>query len=232
MNICRLLLLFLVAGILTFSPAASSTSFGAEPGTGDAAATIQQKTKEADAEAKAVQDAWEALLATHKAQLDTITQRSQKLRTELKELDAATQAPLALLEQEFQRLIALSRVNSSMPSDLTVLAERIKRVRERAENLAAPLRSAIDELEQESQAISLLENSLTGQKTDATAPLLKQIRQSRNRLAELKQYYTLTLRPLQDLISDIQARLDILVNQMPALWNDYYFESSGHVYDV
>ena len=222
--------MLLLSSFLSLSP--TSGAFGSsENGTGQAP-SIQQTTPEADDEAKAVQEAWEALLATHKAQLDTITTRSQKLRTDLKALDAATQAPLALLEQEFQRLIALSRVNSSMPSDLTVLAERIKRVRERAEDLAAPLASAIEELEQETQALSLLENSLSDQKNDATAPLLKQIRQSRNRTAELKQYYTLTLRPIQELIGDIQARLDILVNQMPALWNNYYFQSSGHVYDV
>ncbi|MBQ4615391.1 MAG: mechanosensitive ion channel [Mailhella sp.] len=230
MNISRLFLMLLLSSFLSLSP--TSGAFGSsENGTGQAP-SIQQTTPEADDEAKAVQEAWEALLATHKAQLDTITTRSQKLRTDLKALDAATQAPLALLEQEFQRLIALSRVNSSMPSDLTVLAERIKRVRERAEDLAAPLASAIEELEQETQALSLLENSLSDQKNDATAPLLKQIRQSRNRTAELKQYYTLTLRPIQELIGDIQARLDILVNQMPALWNNYYFQSSGHVYDV
>jgi len=231
MNICRLLFMLLIAGMLSLSPVASP-ALGTTNGDSSPASTIQKKTEEEDAEAKAVQEAWEALLATHKAQLDSITQRSQKLSADLKELDAATQAPLALLEQEFQRLIALSRVNGSMPSDLTVLAERIKRVRERAEDLAAPLTSAIEELEQEAQALSLLENSLAGQKSDATAPLLKQIRQSRNRTAELNQYYTLTLRPVQDLIGDIQARLDIVVKQMPALWNSYYFQSSGHVYDV
>ena len=223
--------MLLLAGMLALSPALSSAAPGTAPGA-SAPSADSQTAEEADEEAKAVQEAWEALLATHKTQLDSISQRGQKLRAELKELDAATQAPLAALEQEFQRLIALSRVNSSMPSDLTVLAERIKRVRERAENLAAPLRSAIEELEQEKQALELLENSLSGQKNESTASLLRQIRQSRNRTIELKQYYTLALRPIDELTSDIQARLDILVKQMPELWNSYYFQSSGHVYDV
>ena len=225
MILCRTLFMLLLAGILALSPAISFAADQPAP-----AASSQTGTD--DEEAKAVQEAWESLLATHKAQLDTISQRGQKLRANLKELDAATQAPMALLEQEFQRLIALSRVNGSMPSDLTVLAERIKRVRERAEGLAAPLRSAIDELEQEQQALGLLENSLSGQKSDSTSALLRQIQQSKNRTVELKQYYVLTLRPVDELISEIEARLDILVKQMPALWNSYYFESSGHVYDV
>jgi len=161
--------MLLLAGMLALSPALSSAAPDTAPGA-SAPSAGSQPTEEADEEAKAVQEAWEALLATHKTQLYSISQRGQKLRAELKELDAATQAPLAALEQEFQRLIALSRVNSSMPSDLTVLAERIKRVRERAENLAAPLRSAIEELEQEKQALELLENSLSGQKNESTAP--------------------------------------------------------------
>jgi len=169
MNPCRLFLMLLLAGMLALSPALSSAAPDTAPGA-SAPSAGSQPTEEADEEAKAVQEAWEALLATHKTQLYSISQRGQKLRAELKELDAATQAPLAALEQEFQRLIALSRVNSSMPSDLTVLAERIKRVRERAENLAAPLRSAIEELEQEKQALELLENSLSGQKNESTAP--------------------------------------------------------------
>ena len=238
MLIPRLFLLILLAGMLALSPAASIAGTAANTESETAARLSEAEMKaaevqaEAEAEAKAVQEAWEALIDSHKVQLDATTQRSQKLRTDLKGLDSATQASLALLEQEFQRLDALSRVNDSMPSDLTVLTERIKRVRERAVMLADPLQSAIENLEQEKQSLALLESSLSGQKGNSATDLLRQVRQTKNRIIELQQYYTLTLRPVQDLISTLQTRIDTLVKQMPALWNDYYFQSSGHVYDV
>ena len=169
MHFYRLLLAFLLAGMLAFSPCTSLAD--GSSATTSAEAQRDQLHEEAEAEAKAVQEAWEALLATHRAQLESISQRSQKLRAELKELDPATQSSLDLLEQEFQRLDALSRVNGGMPSDLTVLTERIKRVRERAESLAEPLNSALSELEQEKQALELLDNSLSGQQGNSAKAL-------------------------------------------------------------
>ena len=226
MHLFRLFLPLLLAGMLAFTPAACLAD------SPQADAQAAQLHNESEAEAKAVQEAWEALLTTHKAQLEAISQRSQKLRSELKELDPASQSGVALLEQEFQRLDALSRVNGGMPSDLTVLTERIKRVRERAEALAEPLNAAISELEQEKQALELLENSLSGQQGESAKALQKQVRQAKNRISELRQYYSLTLRPVQELIDDIQGRLSTLIDKMPSLWNSYYFQSSGHIYDV
>ena len=231
MKISRLFLMLFLAVMLTFQPTFSFASPD-EQAENNQMSKAEEVKSESEAEAKAIQEAWEALLSTHKAQLETITQRSQQLRAELKELDSSTQTSLDMLEQEFQRLNALSRVNGSMPSDLTVLTERIKRVRERAETLAAPLNSAIQELEQEKQALDLLENSLAGQKGDSTRSLVKQVRQTKNRVAELQQYYNLTLRPIKELTGTLQTRLDELVKQMPELWNSYYFQSSGHVYDT
>ena len=202
MLIPRLLFFLLLSGLLALSPAASFADTAANAGSGATPQLSEAEMKaaevqaEAEAEAKAVQEAWEALIDSHKAQLDAITLRSQKLRVDLKGLDTATQTSLALLEQEFQRLDALSRVNDSMPSDLTVLTERIKRVRERAEILAEPLRSAIEDLEQEKQSLALLESSLTGQKGTSASNLLLQVRQTKDRIIELQQYYALTLNPV------------------------------------
>ena len=194
MQIRRLLFFLLLSGLLALSPAASFADTAANAGSGATPQLSEAEMKaaevqaEAEAEAKAVQEAWEALIDSHKAQLDAITLRGQKLRADLKGLDTATQTSLALLEQEFQRLDALSRVNDSMPSDLTVLTERIKRVRERAEILAEPLRAAIEDLEQEKQSLTLLESSLTGQKGSSAASLLRKVRQTRDRIIELQQY--------------------------------------------
>ena len=217
MRLYRLLLPFLLAGMLAAIPCTSLADNTSANTQAVSEAQREQLHKEAESEAKAVQDAWEALLSTHKAQLERISQHGQKLRAALTELDPSTQAALALLEQEFQRLDALSRVNGGMPSDLTVLTERIKRVRERTESLAEPLNSALSELEQEKQALELLDNSLSGQQGDSAKALQKQVKQAKNRIAELMQYYQLTLRPVQELIKDIQSRLTELIDKMPAL---------------
>ena len=93
MRLYRLLLPLLFAGMMAFSPCTSLAS--TLPANAQAASEAQREQLEADAEAKAVQEAWEALLATHKAQLESISQHSQKLRSDLTELDPATQASLA-----------------------------------------------------------------------------------------------------------------------------------------
>lgn len=198
------------------------------------AAEDAKKAEEARAAeaAKSVQEAWDALLATHNARLAGIIEHTQTLKDGLSDLTSDTSQSLSLLEQEFQKLDALSQVTGSMPSDLTVLVERFHRIRERIQALIKPLQNTQTELEKEKQALTLLEKSLTGQSSEVGGKITSRLREANKSISNLQNRYDRIIAPALDLIEQVQTRIDEVMKSMPTLWNNYYFQSSGHFYDV
>lgn len=200
----------------------------------EAAARAKKEEEARAAEAaKAVQEAWEALLATHNAQLAGILEHSQTLTDNLPALSSNMRDSISLLEQEFQKLDALSQATGSMPSDLTVLVERFNRIKDRIRSLMEPLQGTMTELEKEKKALSLLENSLSGQNGAAVdSGIISRLNAADRNIGTLQTRYGRILAPAQDLLSQVQTRIDTVMKDMPTLWNNYYFQSSGHFYDV
>lgn len=198
------------------------------------AAEDAKKAEEARAAeaAKSVQEAWDALLATHNARLAGIIEHTQTLKDGLADLTSNTNQSLSMLDQEFQKLDALSQVTGGMPSDLTVLVERFHRIRERIQALIRPLQNTQTELEKEKQALSLLEKSLSGQSADVGTKLINKLRDANKNISNLQTRYDRIIAPALDLIQEVQTRIDEVMKNMPTLWNNYYFQSSGHFYDV
>ncbi len=192
----------------------------------------EEEARAAEA-AKSVQEAWDALLATHNARLAGIIEHSQTLKDGLTELASDTNQSISLLEQEFQKLDALSQVTGSMPSDLTVLVERFSRIRDRIQALIKPLQNTQSDLEKEKQALALLEKSLSGQNSpEVSGKLTSRLREANKNIDNLKNRYDRIISPALELIQQVQERTDELMKNMPTLWNNYYFQSSGHFYDV
>ncbi len=197
----------------------------------EAEAKKAEEARAAEA-AKSVQEAWDALLATHNARLAGIIEHTQTLKDGLSDLTSDTSQSLSLLEQEFQKLDALSQVTGSMPSDLTVLVERFHRIRERIQALIKPLQNTQTELEKEKQALTLLEKSLTGQSSEVGGKITSRLREANKSISNLQNRYDRIIAPALDLIEQVQTRIDEVMKNMPTLWNNYYFQSSGHFYDV
>ncbi len=235
---CKPILLFLfTAFLLALSPALPYSDVAlAQNESLDAAEAAQKiRSKEesrAAIESKAVQEAWDALLATHNAQLNEILDHFRKLKDSLKTLESETKAALALLEQEFGKLDALSRVNGGMPSDLTVLMECFKRVKERGEAVITPLNEELATLLKEKQALDLLESSLAGGEYAADSGIKTLLKQARRNIADLENSIRRIIKPSQDFIASVQTRIDEVMKTMPDLWYNYYFQSSGHFYDI
>lgn len=190
----------------------------------------EEEARAAEA-AKSVQEAWEALLASHNAQLAGILEHSQTLKDGLSDLTSSTQKNVAQLDQEFQKLDALSQVQGSMPSDLTVLVERMHRVKERIQALIKPLQNTLGDLGKEKQALSVLEKSLSGQ-GDVGGKITSRLREANKNITNLEKSYERIIAPAQELTTDVQERITAMMQSMPALWNSYYFQPSGHFYDV
>lgn len=199
-----------------------------------AAEKAKKEEEERAAEAaKSVQEAWNALLATHNARLAGIIEHSQTLKDGLTELASDTNQSISLLEQEFQKLDALSQVTGSMPSDLTVLVERFSRIKDRIQSLIKPLQNTQADLDKEKQALALLEKSLSGQNSpEVSGKLTSRLREANRNIDSLQSRYERIIAPALELIQQVQERIDELMKNMPTLWNNYYFQSSGHFYDV
>lgn len=195
-----------------------------------ARAKKEEEARAAEA-AKSVQEAWEALLASHNAQLAGIIEHSQTLKDGLSELSSSTKQSIAQLEEEFQKLDALSQVQGSMPSDLTVLAERLHRIKDRTQSLIKPLMNTKEELEKEKQALALLDKSLSGQ-SDVDSKISSRLKEADKNITRLQKNYDTIIAPALELIESVQGRITAIMKEMPSLWNSYYFQSSGHIYDV
>ena len=190
----------------------------------------EEEARAAEA-AKSVQEAWESLLASHNAQLAGIIEHSQTLKDGLSELSSNTKQSISQLEQEFQKLDTLSQLQGSMPSDLTVLVERLHRIKERIQALIRPLQNTQADLEKEKQALALLDRSLSGQ-SDVDSKISSRLREADRNITKLQKSYDTIIEPALELIEEVQGRISALMKEMPKLWNNYYFQSSGHIYDV
>lgn len=218
-------------------PDAKEVAEAAAKAKAESEAKAAEEAKKAEAEraaeaAKSVQEAWDALLATHNAQLAGIIEHAQTLKDGLSDLSSDTSQSISLLEQEFQKLDALSQATGSMPSDLTVLVERFHRIKERTQALILPLQNTQAELEKEKQALSLLDKSLSGQGTEVSGKLSSRLKEANKNISNLQTRYDRIIAPALDLIQEVQTRIDEVMKNMPTLWNNYYFQSSGHFYDV
>ena len=229
LSLFTVFLFALTSAALPCGPAVADT---ANVSAAEAAQKIRSEEEtRAATEARAVQEAWEALLATHNAQINEILDHFRKLRDSLKTLDSETKAALSLLEQEFGKLDALSRVNGGMPSDLTVLMERFKRVKERGEGVIAPLRDELAALTKEKQALDLLESSLASEDS-VDSGLKALLKQARRNISDVENSIRRIIKPSEDFIASVQTRIDEVMKTMPDLWYNYYFQSSGHFYDI
>ena len=199
-------------------------------------AKAAEKAKEEEAaraaeDARALQNAWDNLLSMHDAQLAGILKHTQTLNDSLPELTNSIQQSLSILEDEYQKLNALSQVNG-MPSDLTVIVERFKRIQERINALIAPLTRTQEDLAKEKTSLELLQNSLSSQGDRVTPGVASRLKEANKSLEALQTRYKRILDPAFKLIKEVQDRMDAINKAMPTLWNNYYFQSSGQFYNI
>ena len=165
-------------------------------------ATVAVPSTEQDVieDSKAVQEAWEALLATHSAQLAELKTYMQTLKDELPTQTSSIRQNTTLLRQEFDKLNTLSQVKGGMPSDLTVLMERFNRIKERLSVLTQPVQDTLGTLARAQKAVDLLETSLASQSGPLVSmELKKNVTQTQKTLKELKERYELAITPSNEL---------------------------------
>ncbi len=191
----------------------------------------QEEASRAASDARSLQNVWENLLATHDAKLSGIIMHTQALNESLPELTSSIQQSLTLLGDEYQKLNALSQVNG-IPSDLAVIVERFNRIQERIGALIAPLTRTQEELAEEKDSIDLLQISLSSQSDSVSPAVRSRLEKASKSIEALQASYRRIVDPALALTAEVQGSVDTITKSMPALWKNYYFQSSGQFYSI
>ena len=149
--------LSLGAGALAVAQAPASTPAPALAG--DAKSAVSEPT----------QDVWYTLLQKRVEELGSIDAETVELAKKLPEKSLRLNEALKGLEEEYQRLLTLSRVSRGLPLELSVVQQRLARLQERLSNVLAPLDGTLGSLKGRLDEISLLEQDSTPTKEEVDA---------------------------------------------------------------
>ncbi|MEI3477860.1 MAG: hypothetical protein V8Q84_00705 [Bilophila sp.] len=163
------------AGPLTIAEAAPSAP--ASDPAGNAKTAVSEPT----------QDVWYTLLQKRVEELGSIDAETEALAQKLPEKSLQLNEALKGLEEEYQRLLTLSRVSWGLPLELSVVQQRLARLQERLSNVLAPLHGTLGSLKGRLDEISLLEQDSTPTKEEVDASpelqaFLKDLDQTQERL--------------------------------------------------
>lgn len=183
------------------------------------------------------QDVWYTLLQNRVEELGAIDAETVSLAQRLPEASRTLNSELGGIEEEYQRLTTLSRVSRGLPLELTVVQQRLARLRERLATALAPLEGTSNTLKGRLDEISLLEQDSTPGKgeSDASPELqafLKDLAQTQERLTAVQIRISRVLAPARKLSENISDLIERVEQSIPGLWQKYYFQRSGNIYDV
>ena len=140
-------------------------------------------------------------------------------------------------KSEYQRLMTLSRVSRGLPLELSVVQQRLMRLNERLSEVLGPLEGTLNTLKSRLSEISLLEQDSTPTQgeTDVSPELkafLDDLVQTQSRLNTVQVRISRVLGPARKLQENISALCERVSKSIPGLWQDYYLQRSGKIYDM
>ncbi len=183
------------------------------------------------------QDVWYTLLQKRVEELGSIDAETESLAQKLPEKSLQLNEALKGLEEEYQRLLTLSRVSRGLPLELSVVQQRLARLQERLSNVLAPLDGTLGSLKGRLDEISLLEQDSTPTKEEVDASpelqaFLKDLDQTQERLNTVRVRISRALAPSRKLSENIASLVERVAQSIPGLWQKYYFQRSGRIYDI
>ena len=204
----------------------------------DAPASADQKpaAKPADV-SDPTQDVWTTLLQNRVEELGAIDAETVALTKRLPDASRRLNASLSGIEDEYQRLMTLSRVSRGLPLELSVVQQRLMRLNERLSEVLGPLEGTLNTLKSRLSEISLLEQDSTPTQgeTDVSPELkafLDDLVQTQSRLNTVQVRISRVLGPARKLQENISALCERVSKSIPGLWQDYYLQRSGKIYDM
>ncbi|MEG2139330.1 MAG: mechanosensitive ion channel, partial [Bilophila sp.] len=182
------------------------------------------------------QDIWNLLLQKRVEELGTIDVEAASLLKKLPAASRQLKEDLGNIEAEYQRLVTISRVSRGLPLELSVVQERLVLLRDRLSAVLDPLDGTLGTLKTRLNEISLLEQDAPTQNENEATPelraFMKDLAQTQGRLNNLQTKLNRVIKPARKLGESITAQADRLTAAIPGLWQAYYLQRAGRLYEV
>lgn len=180
---------------------------------------------------------WDILFKTRINDLAAIDAGLSGLLETLPEASDRLNADLSGIEEEYRRLVTIASVSGGLPTELTVVAEWLQRLEERLAIAMNPLEGSLNDLKARLEEVASLGEGTpaSSDPAEGTADLrafLKRLERTQNRLQVLRNRLNSVLAPARSLTEKIGRQRQQLVEAIPRLWQSYYLERSGKLYDV
>lgn len=185
---------------------------------------------------EASQGIWEILLKNKLSELEAINSALDALQKRLPAASLELNATLGEIESEYRRLVAIASVSRRLPTELTIVAEWLQRLEERLSAATASLEGSLADLSSRFGEIVLLEESLSSpdevKAAEGLRVFMKKLQETHKDLNTLQGRMDRILTPPRTLSEKIVKQREQLVLSIPGLWQSYYLDRSGKLYDV
>ena len=180
---------------------------------------------------------WDILFKTRLNDLAAIDAGLSGLLETLPAASDRLNAELGGIEEEYRRLVTIASVSGGLPTELTVVAEWLLRLEEQLAAAMNPLEGNLNDLKARLEEVASLGEGTPGASDPAegTADLrafLKSLERTQNRLKLIRNRLNSVLAPARSLTEKIVRQRQQLVEAIPRLWQSYYLDRSGKLYDV
>ncbi|MCH5277581.1 MAG: mechanosensitive ion channel [Desulfovibrionaceae bacterium] len=196
---------------------------------GDATSPALSATGQAAAET--VQNVWDNLIQGNLQSLADIRARADELLTRLPSLDAALDASVRDIGEEFRKLAAIAQVSRAMPAELSVVAERTRRLLENLDSQTSPLDESLTGLTARLDELAHLETEAGTPGGPAMLRFRDELNATREKITQLQNAVSRSLGPARALRDDMEAQMERMQQAMPDLWRDYYLSAAGKLFD-
>lgn len=218
------LMLFLATALpgpaLADSAADADTPAGAAAGSTPGQAAVET-----------VQNVWDNLIQGNLRALADIRAKADELLARLPGLDSSLSASVGHIEEEFRKLSAIAQVSRNMPAELSVVAERTRRLIESLGKQTTPLDESLADLTARLDELAHLEADAGTPGGPAMLRFHDELNATRQKITQLQNTVTRSLGPARTLRADMESQMERMQKAMPDLWQDYYLSAAGKLFD-
>lgn len=183
------------------------------------------------------QDVWTTLLQNRVEELGAIDAETVALTKRLPDASRKLNAALSGIEEEYQRLMTLSRVSRGLPLELSVVQQRLARLNDKLSDVLEPLEGTLNTLKSRLSEISLLEQDSAPSKDETDiSPELQAFLSDLAQTQGAAEYGSDPHQPRARSRPQAAGKHHLpdrrVAKSIPGLWQDYYLQRSGKIYDV
>lgn len=183
------------------------------------------------------QDVWTTLLQNRVEELGAIDAETVALTKRLPDASRKLNAALSGIEEEYQRLMTLSRVSRGLPLELSVVQQRLARLNDNLSDVLEPLEGTLNTLKSRLSEISLLEQDSAPSKDETDiSPELQAFLSDLAQTQGAAEYGSDPHQPRARSRPQAAGKHHLpdrrVAKSIPGLWQDYYLQRSGKIYDV